>query len=58
VCSCIKASQWVLIKGVQHFPQDYEVRNGFKISQNPINTPLNIKKKRFEKKEKRERKKN
>jgi hypothetical protein len=40
----------LLIKGLQYFPQDQEVRNGFKTSKNPINTPLKIKKRGLEKK--------
>ena len=40
VCSCINASKWVLIKVLQHLPQDQGVRNEFKIFQNPINTHL------------------
>jgi hypothetical protein len=30
----------VFIRGLQHLPQDQEVINGFKTSQNSINTPL------------------
>ena len=43
MCSHSKNSQWALIQGLQPFHQDQEVRNGFKISQNPINTSLKIK---------------
>jgi len=45
MCSHIKAPQLVLINGLQHFPHDQKVKTGFKISQNPINTPFKIKKK-------------
>jgi hypothetical protein len=44
VWSHTKAAQWVLIKGLKHFPQDLEVKNEFKTSQNPINIPFKIKK--------------
>jgi type I site-specific restriction endonuclease len=43
--------------GSQHSSQDQEVRNGFKISLNPINIPLKIKKRGWKKKKKRKKEK-
>jgi len=38
MCSHTKAPQWVFIKDLQHFPQDQEVGNWFKASQNRSKT--------------------
>jgi len=38
ICSHSTTPQWVLIKGLQHFSQDQEVRNGFKTSHKPSKT--------------------
>jgi len=49
MCSYTNAPKWVLIKVLQHLPQDHGVKNGFKTSQNPINTHLRRELKKKEK---------
>ena len=52
MCSHIKNPQQVLIKGSQHFPQDQEVRNGFKTFQNPLRSRKGAKKGKKKEKDK------